>query len=137
MNTESVAPCGVICDICLAFQRSKNTCVGCTASGSKPHHCTVCSIKACPEKQGDLTALCIDCRKFPCRRIGNLDTRYTTKYGESPIGNLNSIEVDGLTKFLRHAEEQWKCRQCGELLCVHRQACLHCGARNPYFPARE
>jgi len=50
MNNKSVAPCGVICDICLGFQRTKNKCVGCNSIGNKPYHCTVCSIKACPEK---------------------------------------------------------------------------------------
>ncbi|MCF7948985.1 MAG: DUF3795 domain-containing protein [Spirochaetia bacterium] len=134
MKANSIAPCGVICDLCLAFQRPKNTCVGCTADGNKPYHCTVCSIKACPEKQGNPASLCIECAKFPCRRIRNLNTRYTTKYGESPIDNLHSIQANGLAEFLRRAVEQWKCRHCGRLLCVHRETCLHCGARNSNFP---
>lgn len=137
MNTNSLAPCGVLCDLCLAFQRPKNTCVGCTPDGNKPYHCSVCSIKTCPEKQGDPAALCIECRKFPCRRIRNLNSRYTTKYGESPIDNLHRAKAHGLEGFLRRAQAQWQCRQCGQLLCVHRKACLHCGTQNPSFPTRE
>lgn len=29
MKHISIAPCGVICDICLGYQREKNKCVGC------------------------------------------------------------------------------------------------------------
>ena len=134
MNANSLAPCGVICDLCLGFQRPKNTCAGCTADGNKPYHCTVCSIKGCPEKQGNPAALCIECGKFPCRRIRNLNTRYTTKYGESPIDNLRSLKANGVAEFLRRAEAQWRCPQCGQLLCVHRAACLNCGTANQYFP---
>lgn len=137
MNANSIAPCGVICDLCLAFQRPKNSCAGCTAEGTKPHHCTVCRIKSCPEKQGNPAALCVECAKFPCRRIRDLNTRYTTTYGESPVDNLRSIKSLGVEEFLRRAKRRWTCRHCGELLCVHRAACLHCGTPNPHFPAAQ
>lgn len=101
MNNVSIAPRGVICDICLGFQRSKNKCVGCNNIGNKPHHCTVCSIKTCSEKKGNEKLLCNDCDEFPCRRIRNLDKRYTTKYGESPIKNLQTIKEIGLHEFVK------------------------------------
>ena len=134
MNNASIAPCGVICDICLGFQRSKNKCVGCKNTGNKPYHCTVCSIKSCPEKEGKENLLCSKCRKFPCRRIRDLDKRYTNKYGESPIQNLQSIKKIGLKEFVEIEKEKWKCKECGHLLCVHRNVCLVCGTRNQYFP---
>jgi hypothetical protein len=135
MNHLSIAPCGVICDLCYAYQRDKSKCVGCNNDGNKPYHCTVCSIKCCPEKQGNEQLSCIDCFKFPCRRIKNLDKRYIIKYAESLIQNLRSIEEFGLTKFIENEREKWKCCTCGELLCVHREICLNCGARNYYFPS--
>ncbi|MGD9993284.1 MAG: DUF3795 domain-containing protein [Salinivirgaceae bacterium] len=101
MNHTSVAPCGVICDLCYGFQRTKNKCVGCNQSGNKPYHCTVCSIKSCAEKQGNEQLLCSVCSKFPCRRIKDLDKRYRLKYGESIIQNLNQIEVLGMAQFIR------------------------------------
>ena len=134
MDKKSIAPCGVICDICLGFQRSKNKCVGCNYKGNKPYHCTVCSIKSCPEKKGKEKRLCTECSKFPCRRIKNLDKRYTTKYGESPIINLKTLKEIGLTKFIKIEEEKWKCNECGHLLCVHRGVCLNCGNKNQFFP---
>ncbi len=134
MNYNSVAPCGVICDICLGYQRVKNKCVGCLNVGNKPYHCTVCSIKSCEEKKGNEELLCYDCSKFPCKRIKNLDKRYTLKYGESPIQNLNKIKEIGLQAFIEIEKEKWKCNNCGQLLCVHREVCLHCGYINEYFP---
>lgn len=137
MDSVSVAPCGVICDICLGFQRDKNKCVGCNHTGNKPYHCTVCSIKSCPEKRGDEKLLCNDCDKFPCKRIRNLDKRYTVKYGESPIQNLNTINEIGLESFINKETEKWKCAKCGHLLCVHRELCLKCGSKNEFFPVSD
>jgi len=59
MINLTIAPCGVICDICLAFQRSKNKCVGCNNFGNKLHHCSVCRIITCPEKNGNEKLLCV------------------------------------------------------------------------------
>ena len=134
MNNNSVAPCGVICDICLGYQREKNKCFGCLNIGNKPYHCTVCSIKSCKKKKGNEELLCYDCSKFPCKRIKNLDKRYTLKYGESPIQNLNKIKEIGLQAFIEIEKEKWKCNSCGQLLCVHREVCLNCGNKNAYFP---
>ena len=134
MNNKSLAPCGVICDICLAYQREKNKCVGCLNTGNKPYHCTVCSKKACPEKNGNEEMLCYECAKFPCKRIKDLDKRYVLKYSESPIQNLYKIKEIGLTQFIELEKEKWKCTKCGQLLCVHRETCLNCGSNNSYFP---
>lgn len=139
MRTEilqeiQIAPCGVICNICLGFQREKNKCAGCNKVGNKPYHCTVCSIKTCAEKKANEKLLCYNCTKFPCRRIKDLDKRYTLKYGESPVQNLTKLKELGLTQFTDIVKEKWKCRNCGHLLCVHKEACLVCGNRNGYFP---
>ncbi|PKP17360.1 MAG: hypothetical protein CVU05_15665 [Bacteroidetes bacterium HGW-Bacteroidetes-21] len=134
MNNASIAPCGVICDICLGFQRKKNTCVGCNSDGNKPYHCTVCSIKSCEEKKGNEKLLCYECIKFPCRRIKSLDKRYIVKYGESPIQNLKKIKDIGIDSFISIEKEKWKCENCGYLLCVHKEVCLNCNAKNKFFP---
>ncbi|MEI6555852.1 MAG: DUF3795 domain-containing protein [Paludibacter sp.] len=136
MNNSSIAPCGVICDICLGFQRSKNKCVGCNNTGNKPYHCTVCSITTCVEKKGNKKLLCNECIKFPCRRIKDLDKRYIANYGESPIQNLRSIKEIGLNSFIESEKLKWKCSKCGHLLCVHKEVCLNCGNLNEYFPTK-
>ncbi len=134
MENDSLAPCGVICELCLGYQRSKNKCVGCQKNGNKPYHCTVCSIKACPEKEGNSIVLCSECRKFPCRRIRDLDKRYKAKYAESPIENLRTASEIGLNEFIKIEAAKWTCHTCGNLLCVHKERCLNCGERNRFFP---
>lgn len=131
MNT--VAPCGIICDICLGFQRRKNRCAGCTNTGFKPDHCNNCRIKLCSEERVKDGRYCIYCSEFPCKLIKHLDKRYTTKYNESPIQNLKTISRIGIHGFINSEKEKWTCMQCGNLLCVHRDACLNCGAINRHF----
>jgi hypothetical protein len=88
----------------------------------------------CEEKNGDPSRLCSDCGKFPCRRIKDLDKRYRTKYGANLIGNLERANSGGLTQFVESERKKWICKNCGELLCVHRESCLNCGSENVYFP---
>ncbi len=126
MDALSVAPCGVICDLCLGFQRTSNHCDGCNGAGEKTHHCLVCTIRYCPEKGGNTQQLCIECRKFPCKRILALDKRYSSRYEESPIQNLQRILAVGMDQFLREQTVLWQCPVCKKLLCVHRDRCLHC-----------
>jgi hypothetical protein len=128
MNKDTIAPCGIICDLCYGFQRTKDRCKGCNAEGWHTSHCENCRIKNCPEKQGDTHLLCIDCPKFPCRRIRDLEKRYTMHYGESPIQNMREIKEVGLEAFITRQEELWRCDVCGALLCVHRDRCLSCSA---------
>jgi len=126
MKYSSVAPCGLICDLCYAFQRTKNRCEGCNSAGNKTAYCERCRIKQCPEKADD-SELCNKCPKYPCKNIKNLDKRYSVKYGESAIENLDVIKEKGIRAFIRDSKEKWKCPCCGKLLCVHRTACQNCG----------
>jgi rubrerythrin len=64
----------------------------------------------------------------------DLDKRYTSKYGESPVQNLKTIKEIGLPQFIETEKKKWKCGKCGQLLCVHREVCLICGNKNEYFP---
>ena len=135
MDVKSLAPCGVICDICLGFQRKKKTCAGCNHEGYKPYHCTVCSIKNCIEKEGDQTRLCSVCRKFPCRRIRDLQKRYASKYGEDLYKNFTVWGELGPAEFTELVEREWTCSSCGHLLSAHSKSCVACGADNPHWPA--
>jgi len=47
--------------------------------------------------------------------------------GMSMIDNLMMISESGIRDFVRKEKEKWTCPECGELLCVHRPACLNCG----------
>ncbi len=126
MKYSSVAPCGLICDLCYAFQRTKNRCAGCNSGGVKTSYCERCRIKQCPEKADD-SELCNKCAKYPCKSVKNLDKRYSVKYGESAIANFDMIKEKGIRAFIREQKEKWKCPCCGSLLCVHKAVCQNCG----------
>jgi hypothetical protein len=136
MDALSIAPCGVICDICSAFQRDKNKknyCVGCRRDGTKMGHCKNCLIKNCVEKS-NTDALCIECEKYPCTRIKNLHKRYVTKYNENIYENMETVKNKGTEYFIKIMEEQWKCKKCGALLCAHKDKCTDCGLPFRQFP---
>ncbi len=128
-----IAPCGLICDLCSAFQREKNRCPGCTAEGDKPLSCTRCVIVNCPEKNGDAAKLCNACFKYPCKRLKALEKRYSSNYGESLFENFQRIERLGLKGFIAEAQKTWSCPGCGELINVHRPVCSRCSAPNSRY----
>jgi hypothetical protein len=132
-----IAPCGMNCLLCMAYQRKRDHCPGCLAPDrDKQRACVSCRIKLCPERAPD-KRFCFSCQKFPCPRIKHLDKRYRTKYGMSMLQNLQAIKASGVTKFLRSEKEKWACPKCGSLLCVHRPACQSCGGSNKRYPLKH
>ena len=121
---ELIAPCGMNCGICWAYLREKNKCPGCRFSDKdKPITRLKCKIKICSKLN---SKFCYDCKDFPCDRLNHLDKRYRTKYDMSMIENLEFIQKNGITQFLKHEEERWKCPRCGGTICVHNKKCYNC-----------
>jgi hypothetical protein len=124
---ELIAPCGIDCRFCRAFNREKDPCPGCRAdSVSKPPTRTRCLIKTC-EKRLALTGGCPDCDEFPCAALSRLDTRYRTKYGTSPIANLLVIHDISMPAFINLENLKYSCPDCGALLIMHDPHCPSCG----------
>ena len=124
---ELIAPCGMNCALCLAYQRDKNRCLGCNSNSnakrSITNHLKTCIIRNCPKLTN---SFCYDCQDFPCQRLKNLDKRYKTKYGMSMLDNLNYIKEKGLEDFIKNEQTKWACQSCDSLVCVHRSICLNC-----------
>ena len=117
------------CGLCIAYLREENKCCGCMKKGdNKPEHCKKCRIKFCEEHDKTDFLYCYECTKFPCAKLKNLNQRYTEKYNLSLIDNLKTIKQSKINDFMRNENIKWKCPTCGEILCVHRNACLKCGA---------
>lgn len=122
-----IAPCGMNCELCLAYQRDSKKCLGCNGPDeNKPFHCVKCSIKNCGGITQGTSNLCWECGKFPCTRLKQLDKRYRAKYHMSMIENLEMIRDSGVNIFLEDQQAKWTCKTCGLPLCVHRETCLHC-----------
>ena len=133
---RAIAPCGMNCALCIAYQRPKDACMGCNGPDeNKPRHCTICKIKNCDELKAGGSGFCFSCTQFPCKRMRDLDKRYTSKYGMSMIHNLQSIQSVGVAEFVDGERVKWACPGCGARLCVHRETCQPCGEKNARFPA--
>ena len=130
--TNLIAPCGMNCRLCLGYIREKNTCPGCrrinNQDSQKAKYRNRCKIKNCEQIAKGKIKYCSDsCPSYPCARLKQLDKRYRTKYGMSMIENLKMINEFGVRHFIRNEKEKWICPECGEIICVHRPACLSCG----------
>ncbi len=131
-NADLIAPCGMDCSLCIAYQFRKNDlnkhsfhrkyCPGCIPRGENcTHMADACSLLG----EGKLR-FCYKCSAYPCKRLKSLDKRYRTKYHMSMIANLDYIKANGIEEFLRDQEEKWKCADCGERLCCHNGLCMNC-----------
>lgn len=90
-----IAPCGINCSRCYAFQRNKNRCEGCRNDNlQQVNHDRICKIKNCEFLAETTSNFCSDCLKFPCVRIRQLDKRYR-KYNTTIIDDLITIKRIG------------------------------------------
>jgi len=122
-----IAPCGMNCTLCYAYQRIKNNCPGCRIDDEcKSFSCVNCKIKNCASFRDENKSFCYECESFPCKRLKQLDKRYRTKYNMRMIENLEYIKKNGLKKFIINENKRWACRICGENICVHKGSCLNC-----------
>jgi hypothetical protein len=125
-----IAPCGMNCSLCMAWQRTRNHCSGCRGPDEgKSKSCAACAIKTCNKRTGPDERFCHTCAEYPCTRVKKLDRRYREKYGMSMIENLGMIRTAGIDAFIQAQERKWTCPACGKLLSVHRPFCLRCGSR--------
>jgi hypothetical protein len=123
-----IAPCGMNCSLCRAYGRAQKPCPGCRGDdGVKTKTRLACRIKNCEKLLEGGIGGCFDCSDFPCKALCHLDSRYRTRYGMSVIENLASISRLGIPEFVEKENQRWRCRQCGETLCVHKSECPSCG----------
>jgi hypothetical protein len=133
LPTSLIAPCGMNCGLCLAYQRVKNHCEGCITTGAnKTNHCPKCSIRNCEMLTKSKSKYCYKCQECPCSKIKHIDKRYRNKYGMSMIENLNTIKEIGIRKFVELEKQKRACSKCGSIICVHKEVCLVCGAKRIY-----
>jgi len=96
-TSSHLAPCGINCGTCRAYQRNRNSCPGCRiGSEEKIPHCSKCSIRNCESLEKLTSGFCYECKNYPCQRLKNLDKRYRTKYRMSMLENLMFIKEKGL-----------------------------------------
>ena len=131
IETSLIAPCGMDCALCRAYQRDKKSCKGCNSVDiAKPAYCFKCVIRNCKTIQSNASGFCYECNRYPCLRLRQLDARYCTKYNMSMIKNLEQIKENGTDAFLQNEVNRWTCQECGSIVCVHNGICPQC--KTPY-----
>ncbi|MGB8252870.1 MAG: DUF3795 domain-containing protein [Anaerolineaceae bacterium] len=127
-NPTLIATCGINCRLCMAYGREKKACPGCRADDTnKSKSCISCRIKNCDKLAKGAFEYCFGCDDFPCALLAHLDKRYRTKYGASPIDNLNAIRKNGIDQLVESENIKWICPECGAMICMHKPQCLSCG----------
>lgn len=127
-KTSLVAPCGINCEVCIAYLREKNKCCGCRGADlNKPITRVKCKIKTCEILINNKAKFCFKCKNFPCEKQNRLNLRYKIKYNISTIENLNYIKKFGIRKFIQKEQIKWRCLECGGTICVHKGYCINCG----------
>lgn len=110
-----IAPCGMNCALCRAYQREKNPCHGCNiAEQNMPPTRINCRMRTCTMRKG---RFCCHCPDFPCDRLRIMDKRYRAKYGMSEIENLEFIRKYGIRKFTARERRRWISEK--GIFCVH------------------
>ncbi len=132
MKDEYVAPCGIICCTCIAFQgytkdgkRRKKSCPGCKKAKK------LCPLKKkCKKLRDGKITYCYLCDDFPCDALSDFDWDFLRKYGISPMDNLRYIEKNGLYDFLAKYEYRFQCPKCKNIRCVQNGFCYACLKRD-------
>jgi hypothetical protein len=128
MDKELIAPCGMNCGICMAYLREKNKCPGCAhIDPYLKSYRRNCTIRNCETIKSNQSGFCYECADYPCRRLKQLDKRYTTKYHMSMLENLEMIRDKGIEALLTREAEKWKCPECGGIISCHNGICYSCG----------
>jgi len=132
VEEELIAPCGMNCGLCIAYQFKdqdlnkkgfhKTYCQGCLPRGK---NCTHLGDR-CELLGKGKVRFCLECKTYPCNLLKALDKRYRTKYHMSMIENLNEIKEIGTEKFLEKDALKWTCTECGGTICCHNGLCLNC-----------
>jgi hypothetical protein len=133
---ELIAPCGMNCGICRAYnaythgvptKRGKvSHCKGCLPRGKN------CYIKrGCKKLSKHELQSCSECAAMPCEKLAHLDQRYRLRYGMSMVENLKELKAKGMDEFLKNQQEKYRCPNCGGVVSVHDGKCYSCGYQKP------
>ena len=120
MKPNLIAPCGMNCRLCIAYNRDKNTCPGCfMVDAYQKISRSGCRIRNCLKRKQAKSRFCFVCDNFLiCFKF--------SKYSMSMIENLKQIKKLGIREFIRKQKSKWLCPNCGYFLSVHRDNCLSC-----------
>lgn len=117
-NQDLVAPCGLYCGECEAFQDER--CGGCISrKGLCLKYTEICKIYSCCVDKKSLR-FCGDCELFPCERFANFFG--TPVWYDEVVSNLKTIKNEGVEKFLKEQVN----RVIKLISCAEEKEIKHC-----------
>ena len=127
---DELAPCGVYCGACPAFNK---TCNGCASDDKNQSRRSKwgCKIRNCCYDQKELD-YCVNCEQFPCKIFNNKllsthqdDPRFTYRYEIPDIfAKLKTMSVEN---YLDFQIQRWKCNSCSGTIQFYTYKCNKCG----------
>jgi len=133
MNSSSIASCGVICDICLGFQRKKRGARGEIAWGPRYIIVKPAALSSVQGNRVIQNGCAATAQNSSAGESGIWASAAGQNTGRAALKNLHAIAELGMDAFVAQQEEKWKCPECGKPLCVHGDKCRSCGVANHYF----
>lgn len=117
-NQALIAPCGLYCGECEAFQDRR--CGGCVSrQGLCLKYTKICKIYSCCVDRRRLR-FCSDCRDFPCERFSKFFN--TPVWYDEVLSNLKRIKNEGVNKLLKEQVKRVK----KLIKCAKEKGIKHC-----------
>lgn len=118
MDEDLIAPCGLYCGECEAFQDER--CSGCISRiGLCLKYSKICKIYECCVSEGKLR-FCNECKAFPCIRFNKFFD--SSEWYNEVVGNLKRIGTFGVERVLK---EQVR-RVTALIECAEDRKIKHC-----------
>jgi hypothetical protein len=122
--------CGLYCGACPIMLNTEagtgtEQCYGCK-SEQPTGYCAICGIKACARRKG--YEFCNECSEYStCELMQKFmeDTKWP--YQQIVSNNMESIQKNGLSKWLEAQEQRWRCTNCGASHSWWDETCPQCG----------
>ncbi|MBN1534419.1 MAG: DUF3795 domain-containing protein [Spirochaetes bacterium] len=90
-------------------------------------NCRACGIRPCARAKG--VANCIECPDYPCGLITQMNSGASLLPHIRANGdNLETIQREGVHRWLLKQEAQWRCPECGNGIAWYTERCGTCGA---------
>jgi len=136
-----LAPCGLYCGVCGIYYATKNNndklrkklakaywckkssinCNGCL-SDNRFFFCKTCKIRNCVMEKK--ISGCHECDDFPCKFIEQYPYNLAKEYMLISTQVRRNLRNDEL--WIRWEEENWKCKNCGEITFRGAKRCPKC-----------
>ena len=125
MPDALLAPCGIACVLCHHHCREADPCPGCREGQGHSSHCRLCALRRCAADRGLLW--CAQCSEFSCAPLTAFNEFYRRTYGFTFLQNADLMRSAGREAMVKRLTHQWRCPDCGGVICIHDGLCSECG----------